>query len=121
MTNNKTLNFKSSAALTVPNVENVGEATIKVQSETTFTVFTNEAKANITVDKDATLSLPGTANAGMIVNKGTLNNANGFTNNGTIDNFGTLAVTTTFTNSGKIIARGLHGEELQTKIAEAVK
>lgn len=105
LTNNKTLNFKSSAALTVPNVENVGEATIKVQSETTFTVFTNEAKANITVDKDATLSLPGTANAGMIVNKGTLNNANGFTNNGTIDNFGTLAVTTTFTNSGKIIAR----------------
>ena len=33
----------------------------------------------------------------------------------------TLAVTTTFTNSGKIIARGLHGEELQAKIAEAVK
>ncbi len=115
LTNNKTLNFKSSAALTVPNVENVGEATIKVQSETTFTVFTNEAKANITVDKDAILSLPGSANAGTIVNKGTLSNVTGFTNNGTIDNYGTLKVADVFTNNGKIIAQK-DSESNNTKI-----
>ena len=105
LTNNKTLNFKSSAALAVPNVKNAGEATINVQGETTFTAFTNEAKANITVDKDATLTLPGSANAGTIVNKGTLSNATGFINNGTIDNYGTLKVTDVFTNNGKIIAQ----------------
>lgn len=115
LTNNKTLNFKSSATLAVPNVKNAGEATINVQSETTFTAFTNEAKANIIVDKDAILSLPGSANAGTIVNKGTLSNVTGFTNNGTIDNYGTLKVADVFTNNGKIIAQK-DSESNNTKI-----
>lgn len=106
LTNNKTLNFKSSAELIVPKVVNKGEAKVNVQSATTFTTFTNEAKATIAVEKNASLALPATANAGIIENKGTLTNAANFTNEGTIDNYGVLTVTaSTYTNNGTIIAR----------------
>lgn len=112
LTNNSTLNFDAAAALVVPTVDNNAGATINVKSATTFTEFTNEAKAGekvaakIVVAEGASLELStGNRNAGVIENKGTLTNGNPFTNDGTVDNYGTLTVSSTWTNNGTIIAR----------------
>lgn len=110
LTNYSTLNFD---VATVPNVVNKAGATINVKGTTTFTAFTNEAKAGeedaakIVVEKEASLTLAvGTTNKGVIVNNGTLTNTGGFTNEGTVDNHGTLTVNSaTWTNNGTIIAR----------------
>lgn len=114
LTNNKTLNFgssKNTAELTVTKVDNESGATINVKTKTTFTAFTNKAKtttkdaAKIVVEKEASLALPGTSNAGTIENHGTLTNTSGFANNGTVDNYGVLKVTNSWTNNGTIIAQ----------------
>lgn len=109
-TNNDELNFD--AAMTVGNVANKAGATINVKAATTFTQFTNEAKAGekvaakIVVAEGASLELStGNRNAGVIENKGTLTNGTTFTNNGTVDNYGTLTVSNTWTNNGTIIAQ----------------
>lgn len=109
-TNNDELNFD--AAMTVGNVANKAGATINVKAATTFTQFTNEAKAGekvaakIVVAEGASLELStDNINEGVIENKGTLTNGNPFTNDGTVDNYGTLTVSSTWTNNGTIIAR----------------
>lgn len=109
-TNNDELNFD--AAMTVGNVANKAGATINVKAATTFTQFTNEAKAGekvaakIVVAEGASLELSnGNTNKGVIENKGTLTNGSTFTNDGTVDNHGTLTVSNTWTNNGTIIAQ----------------
>lgn len=111
LTNYNTLNFDATG-LVVTTVDNKAGATINVKAATTFTQFTNEAKAGekvaakIVVAEGASLELSDdNINVGVIENHGTLTNGTTFTNNGTVDNYGTLTVSNTWNNNGTIIAR----------------